>query len=119
MEHFGYNHYQIKVRHFFMEIFIILFIYLASISSIRTKKTKKLVDKECCTVEDLLEANVGQDVQILVTDNISQSKEWISGKIKSVKRFQQSSDDEITNTGANPSSSKLFLPSAKHSQNTL
>ncbi|CAF3982686.1 unnamed protein product, partial [Rotaria sp. Silwood1] len=34
-----------------------------SIGSIRTKKTHKLVDKECWTVEDLVQANVGQDVQ--------------------------------------------------------
>jgi len=74
------------------------FIYLASIKSIRTKKTHKFVDKECFTIEDLLEANVGQDVQLLVTDSVTKSKEWISGKIKSVKRVQeQLSDDEDTN----------------------
>ncbi|CAF1322405.1 unnamed protein product [Rotaria sordida] len=69
-----------------------------SIGSIRTKKTHKFVDKECWTVEDLLEANVGQDVQLLVTDNTSNSTaEWISGKIKSVKCMQRVSDDDDTN----------------------
>ncbi|CAF4951058.1 unnamed protein product [Rotaria sp. Silwood1] len=69
-----------------------------SIGSIRTKKTHKLVDKECWTVEDLVQANVGQDVQLLVTDFTSNNTgEWISGKIKSIKRMQQVSDDEDTN----------------------
>ncbi|CAF3344794.1 unnamed protein product [Rotaria sp. Silwood2] len=69
-----------------------------SIGSIRTKKTHKLVDKECWTVEDLLEANIGQDIELLVTDNKSNNTaEWISGKIKSLKRMQQISDNEDTN----------------------
>jgi len=102
MEHFGYNHFQIIVRRFLVHIYIyiliILLIYLVSINSIRTKKTHKFVDKECFTIEDLLEANVGEDVQLLVTDSVTKSKEWISGKIKSVKRVQeQLSDDEDTN----------------------
>lgn len=70
------------------------------INSIRTKKTKKIVDKECLTIDDLLQANVGQDVQILVIDDVTKSKEWMSGKIKSVKRFQQLSDDEDTDAEA-------------------
>jgi hypothetical protein len=82
----------------YIYILIILFIYLASINSIRTKKTHKFVDKECFTVEDLLEANVGQDIQLLVTDSVTKSKEWISGKMKSFKRVQeQLSDDEDEN----------------------
>ncbi|CAF0882267.1 unnamed protein product [Adineta steineri] len=68
-----------------------------SITSIRTKKTKKNVDKECFSVEDLVEANVGENVEILVADDVRQTKEWITGKIKSVKRFQELSDDEDTN----------------------
>lgn len=79
-----------------------MFVCLASITSITTKKAQKFVDKECFSVEDLVEANVGQDVQLLVIDSIARSKEWISGKIKSVKRTQeQVSDDEdapVTNT---------------------
>ncbi|UJR35070.1 hypothetical protein I4U23_027846 [Adineta vaga] len=65
-----------------------------TIGSIRTKKTKQNVERECRSVQDLVEANIGQDVEILVMDNICQSKEWIKGKIKSVKRIQQTSDDE-------------------------
>ncbi|CAF4251254.1 unnamed protein product, partial [Adineta steineri] len=68
-----------------------------SIISVRTKKTRKIVDKECFSVEDLVEANVGENVEILISDDARQTKEWITGKIKSVKRFQQSSGDEDTN----------------------
>jgi hypothetical protein len=72
-------------------------INLASINAIRTKKTRKFVDKECLTVEDLLVANVGENVQLLITDSVTKSKEWISGKIKSVKRAQeQLSEDDDT-----------------------
>ncbi len=95
MEHFVSNHFQIIVCHFL--VYIYLFIYLVSINSIRTKKTHRFIDKECFTIEDLLEANVGQDVQLLVTDSVSKSKEWISGKIKSAKRTEQLSEDEDTN----------------------
>jgi len=113
MEHFVSNHFQIIVCHFL--VYIYLFIYLVSINSIRTKKTRQFIDKECFTVEDLLEANVGQDVQLLVTDSITKTKEWISGKIKSVKRAQeQLSEDEdtveMTNAAGNTvvSESSLF-----------
>ncbi|CAF0987235.1 unnamed protein product [Adineta steineri] len=67
-----------------------------SITSVRTKKTRKIIDKECFSVEDLVEANVGENVEILISDDVRQTKEWITGKIKSVKRFQQSSGDEDT-----------------------
>ena len=82
-----------------MYIFILyLSICLASIGSIRTKKTRRFIDKECVSVEDLVVANIGEHVQLLVTHNISDSNEWISGRIKSVKRSQQESDDETNDT---------------------
>ncbi len=43
-----------------------------------------------------MEANVGQDVQLLVMDSMLKTKEWISGKIISVKRAQQPSENEDT-----------------------
>jgi hypothetical protein len=97
MEHFGSNPYQIIVCYIFIYISnFFLFIYLASINSIRTTKTHKFVDKQCLTVEDLLEANIGQDVQLLVTDTVFKTKEWISGKVKSLQRAQQLPDGEDT-----------------------
>jgi hypothetical protein len=72
--------------------------YLASINSIRSKKVHKLVDKECASIGDLVAANVGEDVQLLVTSNTTTNAEWTSGKVKSAKRAQQPSDDEETNS---------------------
>ncbi|CAF4416511.1 unnamed protein product [Rotaria socialis] len=69
-----------------------------SISAIRTKKTHTFVDKDCCSVEDLLKVNIGQDIQLLVRNDGSKSTEWISGKIKSVKQNQLISDDEDNDT---------------------
>jgi hypothetical protein len=75
--------------------------YLASINYIRSKKVRKLIDKECVTIGDLLEANAGEDVQLLATDSTATNAEWTSGKIKSAKRAQQLSDDEETNISVN------------------
>ncbi|CAM4806249.1 unnamed protein product [Rotaria magnacalcarata] len=70
----------------------------ASISAIRTKKKHEFVDNDCCSVEDLLKANIGQDIQLLVINNTFKSTEWISGKIKSVKQNQLTSDVEDNDT---------------------
>ncbi|CAF2075839.1 unnamed protein product [Rotaria magnacalcarata] len=69
-----------------------------SISAIRTKKKHEFVDNDCCSVEDLLKANIGQDIQLLVINNTFKSTEWISGKIKSVKQNQLTSDVEDNDT---------------------
>lgn len=68
---------------------------LVSINSIRTRKTRRYHDRECSSIEDLLQANIGEEVQLLITSSIARTREWISGRIKSVKRAQdRSSDDE-------------------------
>jgi len=68
-----------------------------SIKSIRTKKTRKLIDKQCSTLEDLIEANVGEDVQLLTVDSSSHTKEWISGTLTSVKRNETMVEDDSSN----------------------
>ncbi|CAF0887173.1 unnamed protein product [Adineta ricciae] len=65
------------------------------ITSIRTKKTNKSETKDCYTLGDLIEANVEQDIEILVLDYFTQKKEWMKGKIKSIQRSQNTSSDEI------------------------
>ena len=55
-----------------------------------------MVEKDCLTVEDLLAANVGANVQLQIADPLSKTQEWISGQIKSVKRLESSSEDEDT-----------------------
>ena len=102
MEHFGFNqHPIIVIIGIFTSIylFVLFSIILASIKSVRTKKTRKYVDKACASIEDLLQANIGEQVQLLITNSVARSKEWISGRIKSVKREQdRSSDDEDEDT---------------------
>jgi hypothetical protein len=111
MEHFGFNHLQIIVIIISSYTFITSFISLVSIKSIRAKKTHTFVDKECSSIVDLLQANIDQDVQLLITDSVTKSKEWISGKIKSVKRAQDQlpEDEDSTNPIASTQPSNLLL----------
>lgn len=73
-----------------------------SINSIRTKKTSTSIDKNCLNIDELLEGNVGNNVELLAISSSTQTKEWISGTIKSIKRSQdEESDDEETPSAAN------------------
>jgi hypothetical protein len=104
MEHFGFNQLQIIVNIISYKNDLFIYLYsLASINSIRAKRTHTFVDKECSSIGDLVQANIEQDVQLLVGDSVTKSKEWISGKIKSVKRKQDelSEDEDSTIQPAN------------------
>ena len=95
MEHSGFNQLQTRVMIIQSSILYFSFHFIATINSIRTKKTRKYLDRECSSIEDLLQGNIGEEVQLLITNSIARSKEWISGRIKSVQRPQdRSSDDE-------------------------
>ena len=99
-EHFGFNHEPIKVIYRQLKnflVFLFSFSFSVSIKSIRTKKTRKLVDRQCSTLEDLIEANVGEDVQLLTVDSSSHTKEWISGTLTSVKRNETMVEDDSSN----------------------
>ena len=91
----------------FLKIFVFVSYgkILAKITSIRTKKTNKSETKDCYTLGDLIEANIGQDVEILVLDCFTQKKEWMKGKIKSVQRSQNTSSNETI-----PVASPSILP---------
>lgn len=79
------------------------FVVLVSIKSIRTKKIRKNVDRECLTLEDLIEANVGENVQLLTVDPLSNAKEWLHGRLTSVKRTEKTSEDDTeTDSSASP-----------------
>ena len=68
---------------------------LVSIKSARTKKTRKTVERECLTLQDLIEANVGENVQLLTVDPLTSTKEWLSGTLTSVKRAELASEIEM------------------------
>ncbi len=86
--------------------------FIATINSIRATRTHTFVDKECFSVEDVIQANIEQDVELLVTDNVTNSREWISGKIKFVKRAQDQlpEDEDPINpiTSVQPANLVLF-----------
>lgn len=100
-EHFGFNHEPIKVIYRELKnslVFLFCFSFFSvSIKSIRTKKTRKLIEKQCSTLEDLIEANVGEDVQLLTVDSSSGMKEWVSGTLTSVKRNETMMEDDSSN----------------------
>lgn len=99
MEHFGCSLFRTMVRLLSeSELATNSFITsnLVSVKSIRTKKTRKLVDQECLTLPDLIEANMGENVQLLTIEPGSNTKEWIGGTLKSVKRHEAMSDDDTS-----------------------
>jgi hypothetical protein len=69
---------------------------LVSIKSVETKETHALVESECLHVEDLLEANQEQDVHLLIVHANNEPAQWVTGKIKSVKRNVQPFDESNT-----------------------
>ncbi|CAF0872030.1 unnamed protein product, partial [Didymodactylos carnosus] len=66
-----------------------------SVYSISTKKTQKSEDKKCVNIEELVEANIGENVELLTTglESIG-TPQWITGTIKSTQKY----DENMTKT---------------------
>ncbi|CAF0849044.1 unnamed protein product [Didymodactylos carnosus] len=61
-----------------------------SVYSIRTKKTHKLEDKKCVNIEELVQANIGENVELLTSglESIG-TPQWITGTIKSTQKYDE------------------------------
>ncbi|CAF1618875.1 unnamed protein product, partial [Didymodactylos carnosus] len=67
------------------------------IKSICNKKTKKLIEKPCLTIQNFLEANENQpDVELLINlTTANNSLQWVRGTIKSIQNSSSSSSNTL------------------------
>ncbi|CAF1202586.1 unnamed protein product [Didymodactylos carnosus] len=82
-----------------------------SVYSIRTKKTRKLADEKCVNIEELVQANIGEKVELLTTGLESTvTPQWITGTIK----FTQKHDEHVTQTISSLSGQTTALSANGH-----